>query len=670
MRGLSVLVALLTLLSPTLACRPRIVGLRLEGGTSAREGRLAVQLDCGAGGLRRWYSTLCQLDAPCDTCEEPWPSPDKLAQVVCRQLGYVGGSSKLFNLTAQAQAARGPELATGITCKGSEASVTDCEFSSGLGSYPFGSCESYNSYLRLESRPDPNPIAAVICRQLGYPGAAALLSGAANASGPEPPMLLQLLRCPMGLTRLDDCDLSLLPPGAAEQGGRCSLRDPLAVRCTGADPPLRLTGGPSPREGRLEIQANGTWSAVCAASFPLAGAMLAARACRLLGFTGGAVRIGTAYGPAPASVLSADCSPGPTSLGVPPAMLRVCTFAPAPGGQCKPSSKGIALLGMACEGAAPVLPGVRLVNGSSPAEGRLEVLLAGRLSAPAWDRAISGPSDASELARAVCRELGLGGGLLHNSNPFGAGDLSKAIPQPACPRGAALSGCSIAAVRGPVDPPADVVSIACAGARTVQALRLVGGPSPSEGLVEALVGGSWGLISVPSVNALGAWDLEESVSGHANVVTAVCRQLGFPGGYARMGQFYLGDKGPSLLRGPVVLDSVSCGASARRLDDCTFSMLRGITGEPDEYGMGIWHGGNTGALGVACGNATNTITGLRLERTGPQGRGRLLVKLGGSWGTVSRHVFYDGEGPDEDVARVACAQLGYTHAAGGTALGD
>jgi len=101
-----------------------------------------------------------------------------------------------------------------------------------------------------ERAPIAQPIAATICRQLGYGGAAELLGslpygtqGPRNASsssnaGLPPPVRLQALHCAAGARRLVDCHLSPLPgPGAPDTGkdpyARCSSRYPLAVRCTG-----------------------------------------------------------------------------------------------------------------------------------------------------------------------------------------------------------------------------------------------------------------------------------------------------------------------------------------------------------------------------------------------------------------------------------------------------
>jgi len=74
--------------------------------------------------------------------------------------------------------------------------------------------------------------------------------------------------------------------------------------------------------------------------------------------------------------------------------------------------------------------------------------------------------------------------------------------------------------------------------------------------------------------------------------------------------------------------------------------------------------------------AARTILGVRLEGGGRKGRGRLLVQLRHpttgrpQWGTVSRNPFFEGGIIDQDVARVACRQLGYSGRQPGAPLGN
>lgn len=109
---------------------------------------------------------------------------------------------------------------------------------------------------------------------------------------------------------------------------------------------MRLTGGPSNREGQLEVQltAGGKWGSVCGSSWVEDVAAAARVTCRHLGMGGGVPRMGGLYTPegssdVPPALTSVRCSGNETELAA-------CSFA----GTGEPTCSYPGALGVACEG--------------------------------------------------------------------------------------------------------------------------------------------------------------------------------------------------------------------------------------------------------------------------------------------------------------------------------
>lgn len=135
-----------------------------------------------------------------------------------------------------------------------------------------------------------------------------------------------------------------------------------------------------------------------------------------------------------------------------------------------------------------------------------------------------------------------------------------------------------------------------AGARSVPAVRLVGGPSPAEGLVQVqIANGTWGAIPVLRVELLD--DYYDPLKEHAYPASAACRQLGYATGYARMGAFYLPPSGSTAAAPRPVVQDVVCGAGVRSLNACSLTAYL----QQYEPSVNPWEAGNMGPLGVACG---------------------------------------------------------------------
>jgi hypothetical protein len=135
---------------------------------------------------------------------------------------------------------------------------------------------------------------------------------------------------------------------------------------------VRLAGGPDDASGRLELLVGGRWGAACTGALDGAAARVV---CRQLGFSGGAVRGGAAYGGGggprlPAMLAAAACNG--TEARLSDCRLRLSGHG-AP--SCPP--KDAAGLDCSNAGGLPPRPGV-LLPGAVPL----------RLARQAWQSAI------------------------------------------------------------------------------------------------------------------------------------------------------------------------------------------------------------------------------------------------------------------------------------------
>ncbi|KAL4436852.1 hypothetical protein ABPG75_003991 [Micractinium tetrahymenae] len=422
-------------------------------------------------------------------------------------------------------------------------------------------------------------LANVACRQLGFPGGRPLAAYTPSIQDPPAgPVLSGLLVCSGNETSVDQCDLveSECVQDEAPEGGDDFAPQPkvertmAAIVCAGVvqlNGQLRLAGGPSLTEGRVEAQlSSGAWTAFCQASSGSDGGATAEVVCRQLGLGGpAALRLGVYDGDKPAAGAGSltevlQCAGGEARLGdcfLAPEATDACTLA--------------GTLGVACSGAQTVQQ-VRLSGGASPAEGLLEVRLAG--SDGGWggvcasqQAAVAASSDGTAVdaylaaaeaqnaaAEVACRALNLTGGVAR----VGAGFYSAAasglpavlVGGLACSGSeAGLSLCGFSG--GSACQEGQCLGAACAGAQTITALRLVGGPTPREGRLEVRVAGQWGTVS-----ALGTTPFEAAA--------VACRQLGWSTeGVQAQGVSFYGDGAL-----PLLLWGIICDGSEASLSEC------------------------------------------------------------------------------------------------------
>ncbi|PKK16518.1 deleted in malignant brain tumors 1 protein [Columba livia] len=116
--------------------------------------------------------------------------------------------------------------------------------------------------------------AKVVCRQLGC-GTAVVAPGRAHFGQGSDPIWLDEVECTGMESEFSRCRL-----GAWGQHN-CNHEEDAGVVCSGSNPmPARVTGGPGPCAGRVEVLYNATWHGVCSSGWSL---LEAGVLCRQLG---------------------------------------------------------------------------------------------------------------------------------------------------------------------------------------------------------------------------------------------------------------------------------------------------------------------------------------------------------------------------------------------------
>ncbi|XP_041722692.1 neurotrypsin-like isoform X3 [Coregonus clupeaformis] len=260
----------------------------------------------------------------------------------------------------------------------------------------------------------------------------------------------------------------------------------------------------------------------------------------------------------------------------------------------------------------------RLVGGSSPQSGRLEVYLNGQ-----WG-AVCDTHWTDHDASVICKQLGLGeiGTALQHSY-FGPGSGLFHYERLGC-RGNenSLLDCRSRKFVTSDCNHGNEAGVVCAAPEGNGApLRLVGGLEDFEGRVEVYHDGRWGTICDDQ------WDDIDA--------EIVCRQLGLGGvpkawTWAHFGQG----------SGPIFLDRVQCTGNELSLEECPHNN---------------WQQHNCDHMedaGVSCNPYTDGV--VRLVGSDSPWEGRLEVYHSGDWGTVC------DDNWTEHHAQVVCRQLGFS----------
>jgi len=345
----------------------------------------------------------------------------------------------------------------------------------------------------------------------------------------------------------------------------------------------RLSGGGSPHEGRVEVYQWGSWGTVCDDGFTHAAARVV---CYMLGYGHRGLFIGNRYGAGFGTIWldNVNCSGRETNIG-----------------NCARNGWGIHNCHHSKDVSVSCVT-VRLVDGPSPQEGRLEVSYNGT-----WGT-VCGNGISNGTARVVCGILGYGYVGQVIDSRYGTGSGPIVLDNVECD-GTELDivNCRHSGWGNHNCIHADDVSVSC------KTVRLVGGSSPRQGRLELNVNGTWG-----TVCRVGFDDTAARV---------VCRMLG----YGPVGRFAGSRFGPG--NGPIWLHNIWCSEKKTNVADCNLGWTRRRCGHDDD-------------VSVSC--STVALVG-----SGNPAEGRLEVHHNGTWGAVCRDHFGSA------ATGVVCNMLGY-----------
>eukprot|EP00118_Oscarella_pearsei_P010004 m.59252 g.59252 ORF g.59252 m.59252 type:complete len:1571 (+) comp34878_c0_seq2:55-4767(+) len=649
--------------------------VRLVDGAGPYEGRVEVFYD------GRWGTV----------CDDDWYLFD--ANVVCRQLGY-SGARRAFS-----RAYFGPGNGTiwmdDVHCNGWEKTLTSCHFN-GWGANDCShredagvECKISNSSstlpppgqsVRLANGGGPNQgrvevfhagvwgtvcdddwnmnDAAVVCRQLGYPEALEAFSLAQFGQG-SGGIWMDNVHCGGRESSLASC----LFNGWGVND--CTHREDAGVRCgdlifNATNPPrtfrspttqpsiarVRLAGGTTAYEGRVEVYHNGQWGTVCDDDWDMDDANVV---CRHLGYERAVRELSGAYygqGYGRIWMDNVHCWGWEAALSSCPFNgwgINDCSHGEDASVICLNSFKTEAP-------PPPVMGDVRLVDGPLPYEGRVEVYKG------QWGTVCSGGTWNLTDANVVCRQLGYRRAIAIPN--YGEGTSRILIKQVKCSgREPSILQCQYSNVDfwGSSCTHADDAGVLCdksaylgvnstatptyteytstptlEATKSASAVRLRGRTRPSEGRVEVFHSGQWGTVCGTK------WDAVDA--------DVVCRQLGYRGAVRAV----LAPTGYGQGTGRVWMDGVRCTGTENSLTSCLFN------------GWGRTRCSHAGDIGVECIPSTSTSVtvqpgDVRLAGSSLSSSGRVEVYHNGEWGTVCGGNYYW----DQSDAEVVCRQLGF-----------
>ncbi|XP_022097501.1 uncharacterized protein LOC110982977 isoform X2 [Acanthaster planci] len=616
---------------------PSPVLVRLVNGSTPYEGRVELYHRC-------FWGTVSDPD---------WTIED--ANVICRQLGYLSAAEALPR--AHFGEGSGYVILDFLICDGDEAGVDDCDrgnffwsnydhnYDVGVkcntstflpvavnlvnGSTPYeGRVEVYyaGQWGTISGNGWSIEDANVICRQLGLPSASRAWQNSEFGQG-SVPILLHGVACNGSESNIEQCDHTgwLHQSYVTGEVAGVTCGEELGIK-KAPQVPVRLVGGSTPYEGRVEVYGPCQWGTVNSNYWSIREANVV---CRQLGYPSASQawwynHFGQGTGPLTLSGVSCHgnesgiqkCNHSEITSNVNYYNYHYYYYYYYYSNH----------VGVSCNPTSPLPTAVRLVDGNTPHEGRVEIYYKCQWSTICnyndWDiveanvvcRQLGYPSAANAWRRA---QFGQGSGPIFLSNVECDGH-EQTVDQ--CDHSGWLSHyCS----NHYYD-----VGVTCNVSTAVSVVRLVNGSTPYEGRVEVYYAGQWGTICG------NGWSIED-----ANVI---CRQLGYP---PASKAWQNSEFGQGL--GPVLLGGVACNGSESNIEQCNRSRW---------FNQSCSYGEDAG---VTCGeNYTNPApsTTIRLVYGRTPNEGTVEVYHDCFWGTI-----YD-PGWDIRDANVVCRQLGYPSA--------
>ncbi|KAL4217663.1 Deleted in malignant brain tumors 1 protein-like [Mactra antiquata] len=468
--------------------------------------------------------------------------------VICRILGYFfGAADPVIHLDAFYGEGTGNVMVDNLNCLGTEDDLHVCR---GTPPWENSACPhskdvgvDCHSHVRVTGTNDTREgrleilynniwgsvcdddftreAAAVACASMGFEKTGYFYTG---GGPPGSVQWLDDIDCTGEETDIAQCMVKTW--GASD----CDHNEDVWVACYDQTK-IRLAGGRTPSEGRLEVYAKGQWNTVCDNMFDKNDAKVV---CNMLGYWRKDMDVevypNAYFGQGSGNVIIDELSCTGNEEDIADCkskawMLNSCTHANDVGVRCETS--------------------VRLTNGTDHNTGRLEVFYKGH-----WGSVCDDTFD-KRAANVVCKQLGYkyGVGLdpvKHNST-YGSGTGRMVVSDVQCQGNETDFGlCSSKPWLQSNCSNNQVVGLDCGSS-----LRLVGGSTKTEGRLEVYYDGQWGTVCSDKFDAKDA--------------DVVCNQMGYRFGGTRKvhKNAYYGQG-----NGSIVIDELQCAGDETDVQFC------------------------------------------------------------------------------------------------------
>ncbi|XP_072021422.1 scavenger receptor cysteine-rich domain-containing protein DMBT1-like [Amphiura filiformis] len=449
--------------------------------------------------------------------------------------------------------------------------------------------------------------ANVVCKQLGYPSGALVALGGATWGRGEGDIILDDVKCTGDETALTAC----VHNGYGEHN--CNHNEDAGVRCDDGysparghiqlfDPQANTTGG---KQGIVQVFYDGVYDGtICNKYWDFADALVACKSLGFLGVENHAAKLGKGTG----DIIWDEVNCMGTESDV-----HYCSHSGRNNNPCD-HSQDVAVV---CSEEARE---VRLVNGRTEAQGRVEIKHSGE-----WGTVCDDNWSIAD-ANVVCKQLGYANGALIalGGATWGRGEGDIILDDVNC-RGdeSALSVCQHNGYGEHNCVHNQDAGVRCDDGLPLVDVRLVNGRAANEGRVELRIVEDWSTIT----------DLRNGLA-EANVL---CRMLGFPRAAISAANAAFGEG-----TGPILLHDLHCSGTEDTIDDCRY-----FTDTSTDHYRDV---------GIVCFLENELPVPVRLADGASPSEGRVELYYNGTWGMVCSFDW------SLNAAHVICNSLGYNGA--------